>query len=45
MTPKTYDNHMCVRQTDKDNNSAEKNELENKTSFHILKGQALTISS
>ena len=19
MTPKTYDNHMCVRQTDKDN--------------------------
>ena len=21
---KTYDNHMCVRQTDKDNNSAEK---------------------
>ena len=23
MTPKTFENHICVRQTDKDNNSAE----------------------
>ena len=30
MTPKTYDNHMCVRQTDKDNKIVQREHIENK---------------
>ena len=27
MTPKTYDNHMCVRQTDKDNKIVQREQI------------------